>query len=105
MTNHLDALKGAIVQSCQLDAGSVILGFDSRRLVVHNRWEVRGADGGKVDESVLIGAVVTNLVASDTVLRVEFGPIVLNVDFSASAWAGPEAAVFYVDGRPVVAWT
>ena len=105
MSNCLDVLEGAIVQSCRLDAGSMIIGFDSHRLVVHNKWEVRGADGSKADESVLVGAVVTNLVASDTALHVEFGPIVLNVDFSASAWSGPEAAVFYIDGRPVVAWT
>jgi hypothetical protein len=105
MNTYLEALKGATVQSCQIDAGSVILGFDSQRLVVHNRWEVRGADGSKADQSVLVGTVVTDLAASDTVLRVEFGPNVLNVDFSESAWSGPEAAVFYKDGRPVVAWT
>ena len=105
MTNHFDSLKGAIVQACQLDAGSLNLSFDSLRLVVHNKWEVRRADGGKADESALIGAVVTNLLTSDAALRVEFGSIILDVDLSASAWSGPEAAVLYVHGRPVVAWT
>ena len=105
MTNPLDSLIGAIVRACQLDTGSLNLSFDSVRLVVHNKWEVRRADGGKADQSELIGAVVTNLQTSDAALRVEFGSIVLDVDLSEGAWLGPEAAVLYVDGRPVVAWT
>ena len=105
MSNALAYLQGAVVRSCQLDAGSLALVFDSSRLVVHNTWEVRRSDGSKANESALIGGLVTNMRTSDAALRVEFGSVILDVDLSGGAWSGPEAAVLYVDGRPAVAWT
>lgn len=105
MMSPLDYLAGAIVRSCQLDAGSLSLTFEAQTLVVHNTWTVYGMDGKKTDETVLIGSTVTDLQTSDSVLLVKFGSIVLEVDLSASAWSGPEAAVLYVDARPVMAWT
>lgn len=105
MTNDLDYFPGAIVRSCQLEAGSLGLVFDSLQLVIHNRWEVRRVDGGKANEAALVGGVVSNVQTSDAALRVEIGALVLNVDLSESAWSGPEAAVLYVNGRPAVVWT
>ncbi|WP_341922212.1 hypothetical protein [Polaromonas sp. YR568] len=105
MKTPLDLLKGAIVRGSELNDDSLNLSFDSVRLVVHNKWDMRRAAGGKVHHSDLVGAAITNLLTSDAEIRFEFGPIALYVDLSASAWSGPEAAVLYVNGVPVVAWT
>lgn len=105
MNNKIDRLRGARVQSCKVDAGSLAVTFDSMKLVVHNKWQIWTVEGKNIDHSALIGTLVTDLITSDTDLRIEFAPFHLIVDLSEGAWVGPEAVILYVNSCPVVVWT
>jgi hypothetical protein len=106
MTNSPVTLKGAVLMDCHADGDSLDLSFDSkRRLIVHNNWMIRGPGGKEVAGVTLVGRTVTDMHTSESALRLEFGGAVLEVDLSSDAWKGPEAAVFYEDGRPVTVWT
>ena len=103
--NYVDLLKKAVLRSYEVDAGSLVLNFGSMKLIVHNKWDIKARDGSTADLSMLDDTKVVDVLTSDTALRIEFSMVVVNVDLSASAWSGPEAAVLYAEGQPVVAWT
>ncbi|MES2785277.1 MAG: hypothetical protein V4684_07410 [Pseudomonadota bacterium] len=106
MTSSLVLLEGALLLDCQVDERSLVLRFDAmRRLVVHNSWLLRDSEKKEVALTAIVGTTVTDRRTSAFALRVKFGQFVLDVDLSATAWNGPEAAVLYEDSRPVAVWT
>ena len=105
MNNHLNSILGSTVRGCQIDACSLNLNFGPSRLVIHNRWQLHDAEKKVLNEQELLGAVVTNIVASNGQLEIDFGKLRLSVEFSENAWPGPEAVVLYVDGVPAMVWS
>lgn len=105
MKNQIKHLNHSTVSSYQIDGNSLIINFGSRRLTIHNKWKIHTTNGISSDASLLFGAEVTNFLSSDNTLRIEFGEILLDVDFSEDAWTGPEAAIFYIDDIPVIVWS
>lgn len=105
MPQSADLLKGARVESCERDGDSLILTFSSLRLVVHNKWAVRDANGSERDCLKVIGATVRDATTSDTKFVLDLDALRVEVDLTPNAWVGPEAAVLYVEGRPAVVWS
>lgn len=105
MTQYVDALKGARIQSCERNGDSLVLTFATQRLVIHNRWKTLSQSRGSLDCSDLIGVVLSNITTSDTEIFLDCGEVSVLVDLSSTAWSGPEAAVLYSEGHPVVVWS
>lgn len=105
MPKYADLLRGARVQSCERDGDSLVLTFAAQRLIVHNQWEIRHQSRMHLDCFDLIGVTVNNVATSDTELILECGEVSVWVDLTPTAWSGPEAAVLYSEGHPVVVWS
>lgn len=105
MSQSADLLKGARVESCERDGHSLVLTLGSLRLIIHNKWAIRDANGSERDCFEVIGASVRDATTSDTKFVLDLGAVRVEVDLTSNAWVGPEAAVLYVEGRPAVVWS
>jgi hypothetical protein len=105
MAQPIDLLKGAKVESCHLDGDSSVLVFGNLRLVIYNKWAIRDESGMHRDCLGLVGASVRNAMTLDAKFMLDLDAFQVEVDLTPDSWIGPEAAVFYVEGRPAVVWS
>jgi hypothetical protein len=106
MNLHFENLISQKVSSVQRDTEALTVVFgDAYVLAVFNRLDLEDTSNhAETDASLIVGKMLLSIQQCSESTAFDFEGSQLDIELRDAAWTGPEAAVLYERGVPVVVW-